>query len=94
MEIGLTEVLLIGAIVIGILNLRRKKVTSKASVVVEDSQAPRRSKVQLLGLFAILGGLLLLIISFELMKGASMGVVWGTAAVVAGVIIFIISSLR
>ena len=75
------------------MNLRRKKVTSKASVVVDESH-PRRSRIQLLGLLAILGGVLLLIISFELMKAASMGVVLGTAAVVVGVIIFIISALR
>ena len=93
MEIGLTEVLLIGAIVIGVMNLRRRKVTSKASVVVEESH-PRRSRIQLLGLLAILGGALLLIVSFELMKGASMGMVWGTAAVAVGIIVFIISSLR
>jgi len=100
MRLGAPEILLIVAVIVVIFGISRIGKLGKEQREAAARQVRRtppstgHPRLQLLGIVLLAGGAILLVISYELLKGIASGFIWATVIIALGLILFISASRR
>ena len=101
MRLGFQEILLVVAVIALIFGISRIVKLGKGQPTERETRpAPRpparaaHPRLQLLGIIMLAGGAILLVISYELLKGIATGFIWATVIIALGLIVLVFASRR